>query len=221
MHILLIEDDAELCRLMEAYFSAQDVRVTSVHDGPGGLASALVGKYDLVLLDVMLPGFDGFSLLAQLRAASSVPVIMLTARTTHADRIRGLEQGADDYLPKPFAPDELLARIRAVLRRVKPSGPALTVEANGVRLSPSTREVWCEGASLDLTSVEFEILELLVRNAGRPVSRDEISTALYQREASPYERSLDVHISNVRKKLGAKRDAIRTLRGAGYLFASA
>lgn len=221
MHILLIEDDTELCRLMEAYFAAQDVRVTSVHDGPGGLACALTGQFEIVLLDVMLPGFDGFSLLAQLRVASNVPIIMLTARTAHADRIRGLEQGADDYLPKPFAPDELLARIRAVLRRVKPTGPALTVEANGVRLSPSTREAWCDGAAIDLTSVEFEILELLVRNAGRPVSRDEISTALYQREASPYERSLDVHISNVRKKLGAKRDAIRTLRGAGYLFASA
>ncbi len=221
MHLLLIEDDIELCRLMETYFAAQDVRVTSVHDGPGGLALALTEPYDLVLLDVMLPGFDGFSLLQQLRAASAIPVIMLTARTSQADRIHGLETGADDYLPKPFAPDELLARIRAVLRRARPGTTALVLEANGVKLSPSTREVWCEQQSIELTAAEFDILELLLRNAGRTVTRDEIATTLYQREASPYERSLDVHISNLRKKLGPRRAAIRTLRGNGYLFAPA
>ena len=222
MHLLLIEDDTELCRLMEAYFAAQDVRVTSVHDGPGGLALALTQSgFDLVLLDVMLPGFDGFTLLQQLRAASNIPVIMLTARTSQADRIHGLEQGADDYLPKPFAPDELLARIRAVLRRARPSTGMPILEVNGVRLSATTREVWCDGQPVELTGAEFDILELLLRNAGRTVSRDEIATTLYQREASPYERSLDVHISNLRKKLGSRRAAIRTLRGNGYLFSPA
>jgi two-component system response regulator CpxR len=221
MRLLLIEDDIELCRLMEAYFAAQDVRVTSVHDGPGGLALALNPGFDLVLLDVMLPGFDGFSLLRQLRAVSGIPVILLTARTAQADRIHGLDQGADDYLPKPFAPGELLARIRAVLRRAR-TGPAVaTLESNGVRLCPSTRSAWCENQPVDLTAAEFDILELLLKNAGRIVTRDEIATALYQREASPYERSLDVHISNLRKKLGARRAVIRTLRGSGYLFAPA
>jgi two-component system response regulator CpxR len=220
MNLLLIEDDIELCSLMETYFAAQGVRVTSVHDGPGGLASALTSPFDLVLLDVMLPGFDGFSLLAQLRAASNIPVIMLTARTTAADRIHGLEAGADDYLPKPFAPDELLARIRAVLRRARPGGPAAVLAASGVKLCPTTREAWCDGQPIDLTAAEFDILEVLLRGAGKPVSRDDITQSLYQREATPYERSLDVHVSNLRKKLGARRDAIRTLRGNGYLFAA-
>lgn len=221
MHLLLIEDDTELCRLMEAYFAAQAVRVTSVHDGPGGLALAMTEEFDLVLLDVMLPGFDGFTLLRQLRAASNIPVIMLTARTSPSDRIHGLEQGADDYLAKPFAPGELLARIRAVLRRAGPTVGMPVLEANGVKISASTREVWCDGVLVDLTGAEFDILELLLRNAGRTVTRDEIASSLYQREASPYERSLDVHISNLRKKLGLRRAAIRTLRGTGYLFAPA
>jgi two-component system response regulator CpxR len=195
--------------------------VTSVHDGPGGLARALTEAFDLVLLDVMLPGFDGFSLLRQLRAASNIPVIMLTARTSPSDRIQGLEQGADDYLAKPFAPGELLARIRAVLRRSNSSIGMAVLELNGVKLCASTREVWCDGSPVDLTGAEFDILELLLRNAGRTVSRDEIATSLYQREATPYERSLDVHISNLRKKMGARRAAIRTLRGAGYLFSPA
>jgi two-component system response regulator CpxR len=146
---------------------------------------------------------------------------MLTARTAPVDRIHGLEQGADDYLPKPFAPGELLARIRAVLRRARPGAAVSFFEANGVRLCPSTRSAWCDYQPVDLTGAEFDILELLLRNAGRIVTRDEIATALYQREASPYERSLDVHISNLRKKLGSRRAAIRTLRGNGYLFAPA
>jgi two-component system response regulator CpxR len=221
MRLLLIEGDIELCRLMETYFASQDVRVTSVHDGAGGIALALTGVFDLLLLDVMLPGFDGFSLLPHIRAASNIPVILLISRTSPADRIHGLEQGADDYLAKPFAPDELFARIRAVLRRARPGGRVSVMEANGVKLCPSTRAAWCENQSIKLTGAEFDILEVLIRNAGRTVSRDEIAVALYQRDASPYERSLDVHISNLRKKLGSRRTAIRTLRGNGYLFAPA
>src|SRR5258708_7018350 len=137
MDILLVEDDTELCRLMETYFAAQSVTLTSVYDGPSGLAKALETPFDLILLDVMLPGFDGFEVLTRLRQQSDIPVIMLTARTTQKDRIHGLEQGADDYLPKPFAPDELLARIRAVLRRARPT---LAPEAanKGIRLNPAT-----------------------------------------------------------------------------------
>lgn len=221
MKLLLVEDDIELCRLMEQFFQSHEVSVTSVHDGPRGLAAALSPGYDLVLLDVMLPGFDGFELLRRLRAQSSVPVIMLTARTTAADRIRGLETGADDYLPKPFAPDELLARIRAVLRRVHPAAnSASPVESSGVRVVPATREAYLDNEPLILTAAEFDILELFLRNAGQIVSRDQLANALYQREATPFERSLDVHISNLRKKLGSRRDSIITIRGSGYMFAA-
>jgi two-component system, OmpR family, response regulator CpxR len=195
MRLLLVEDDVELCRLMEQYFAAHNVELEAVHDGPAGLLSASGGGYDLMLLDVMLPGFDGFELLRRLRRQSAMPVIMLTARTAAADRIQGLETGADDYLAKPFAPDELLARIRAVLRRANPAtyagGP---VESAGVRLVPASREAFVEGEPVGLTAAEFDLLEALLRNAGRVVSRDDLAQALYQREASPLERSLDVHI---------------------------
>jgi two-component system response regulator CpxR len=168
----------------------------------------------------MMPGLDGFELLRLVRRQSQVPVIMLTARTAQADRVAGLDAGADDYLPKPFGPEELLARIRAVLRRVgrAPSGPEV-LEAGGIRLAPSSRGARCGGAALALTTVEYDILEFLVRAAGRTVSRDELTAALYRRRPSPFDRALDVHISNLRKKLGRHGDRIRTVRGVGYLFA--
>jgi two-component system response regulator CpxR len=207
---------------MRQFFESHGCRLQSVQDGVAGLARALEGGYDLLLLDVMLPGMDGFDVLRQLRLKSSVPVILLTARTERADRITGLDAGADDYLPKPFGPDELLARVRAVLRRAghasaAPSKPA-TVEQNGVRLNSSTREVWRDGSPLEVTSIEFDILEFLVRSAGRVVSRDELTAMLYQREPTPFERSLDVHVSHLRKKLGDGHELIRTVRGVGYLF---
>jgi two-component system response regulator CpxR len=151
-----------------------------------------------------------------------VPVIMLTARTTQAERIHGLDAGADDYLPKPFGPEELLARIRAVLRRARslrrPRPEVL--EAGPVRLNPGTREVWIEGQEAALTSLEFDIVEHLVREQGRIVSRDELTAVLHQRRASPFERSLDMHISHIRKKLGPHNGLIRTIRGVGYLFSA-
>ena len=162
------------------------------------------GRYDLILLDVMLPGLDGFELLRQVRRRSHVPIIMLTARTTKADRIAGLDAGADDYLPKPFDPEELTARIRAVLRRAgrfAAPGPE-TLEVNGVKLSPGTREAWSDGKPLELTTIEFDILDLIARSAGRVVSRHELTAAIHQRPASPLDRSLDVHVSHLRKKLG-------------------
>jgi two-component system response regulator CpxR len=220
LSVLLIDDDIELGQLMGEYFAPRGLRIKAVHDGHRGLAEALDRAYDLVLLDVMLPGIDGFELLRQIRRRSLVPIIMLSARTGRADRIAGLNAGADDYLPKPFEPDELVARIHAVLRRAGRLNASRTevVEVNGVRLAPGTRQVWCQGVVVDLTTIEFEILELLVRSAGRVVSRVELVAAIHQRPAMPLERSLDVHISHLRKKLGPVGELIRTVRGVGYLF---
>jgi two-component system response regulator CpxR len=219
--ILLIEDDSSLCRLMTTYFAQHGFSVEAAHDGLSGLSRALDGFHDVIILDVMLPVLDGFGVLRQLRKRSLKPVIMLTARAAHQDRIAGLNTGADDYLHKPFAPEELLARIRAVLRRSQ-SGTAATpaiVEAGPVRLSPNTRECWLRGELVELTAIEFDILEALVNGAGRTVSRDELTAALFQRRSTPYERSLDVHISHLRRKLEGEGPAlIRTIRGIGYLF---
>ena len=219
--ILLVEDDTELTSLMTDYFAQHGFQVEAAHDGRTGLARALEGAFDLIILDVMLPVLDGFELLRQLRKRSATPVIMLTARIGQSDRIAGLNSGADDYLPKPFGPEELLARIRAVLRRTghTEAAPPQMVESHGIRIDPATREVWCEGEAAEVTSIEFDILEILVRAAGRTVTRDELTAVLYQRRATPYERSLDVHISHLRKKL--ERDGhslIRTIRGVGYQF---
>jgi len=216
----LIDDDTELGELMQEFFAARGIRITLIHDGRRGLAQAFDGAHDLILLDVMLPGLDGFELLRQVRRRSLVPIIMLTARTAKADRVAGLDAGADDYLPKPFDPEELIARIRAVLRRSgRFSAQGLEIlEVNGVRLSQGTREVWSDGRAVDLTTIEFDILDLIVRSAGRVVSRDELTAAIHQRRASPLDRSLDVHVSHLRKKLGRRGSLIRTIRGVGYLF---
>jgi len=221
--ILLIEDDKELCSLMSDFFARHGFLVEAVHDGHAGLVRSLAGGFDLVILDAMLPLLDGFELLRQLRKQSAIPVIMLTARTTEKDRIAGLNSGADDYLPKPFGPEELLARIRAVLRRTGGGSSARpeVLEAGGVWLNVQTREVRYLNQVVDLTSVEFDILDLLMRSAGRAVSRDELSVALYQRRSSPYDRSLDVHVSHLRKKLVSEGSSlIRTARGIGYMFSA-
>ena len=218
--ILLVEDDAGLCGLMREFFTGYGYRIEAVHDGRRGLARALETDFDLVILDVMLPVIDGFEVLRQLRKRSTVPVIMLTARTAQEDRITGLNAGADDYLPKPFGPEELLARMRAIWRR----NPAnRTVEREPVvsgrlRVDLATRTAWDEDQPLALTSVELDILELLVRSAGRVVSRDELAASVLQRELTPFDRSLDVHISHLRKKLEGAA-SIQTIRGVGYLFA--
>jgi two-component system, OmpR family, response regulator CpxR len=218
--ILLVDDDAELGSLMAEFFGQHEFALTSEHDSRRGLAKALDGGFDLVILDVMMPGLDGFEILHQLRRRNQVPVIMLTARTAQQDRIAGLEAGADDYLPKPFGPEELLARIRAVLRRTRqiPSTQA-DLEVNGIRLNPAKREVWRGDQRVDVTSAEFDVLDVLMRSAGRVVSRDQLAATLYQREATPFERSVDVHVSHLRKKLEqADGELIRTVRGVGYLF---
>ena len=182
--VLLIDDDAELRALMAEFLTQHDCRVSVAANGQDGLAQALSGEHDLVTLDVMLPVIDGFELLRQLRRRSRVPVIMLTARTSAEDRISGLEGGADDYLPKPFHAAELLARIRAVLRRAGFAhfGASDVAEAGGVAINAQSRQGWCHGVPLALTSVEFDILDLLVRSAGRVVSRDQLAAVLYQRQ---------------------------------------
>jgi len=171
----------------------------------------------------MLPVFDGFTVLQQLRRRKDLPVIMLTARVRSDDRITGLNTGADDYLPKPFDPDELLARIRAVLRRTGPGNWKATemVTIGEIQINPATREAWSDGSPVELTPLEFDLLEMLMRSAGRVVSREEITTALFEREATPYDRFLDVHVSHLRKKLEGGRKLIRAVRGVGYVFTGA
>ena len=219
--VLLIDDDVELCELMQEFFAARGIRVEAIHDGRRGLAQAFEGEYDLIVLDVMLPGLDGFELLRQVRRRShGVRSSCSRLGPTKADRIAGLDAGADDYLPKPFDPEELTARIRAVLRRVGRSAAQEleTLEVNGLKISPGTREAWSEGRPLELTTIEFDILDLIARSAGRVVSRHELTAAIHQRPASPLDRSLDVHVSHLRKKLGRRGGLILTVRGVGYLF---
>lgn len=220
--LLLVDDDVELCALMQEYFTAKGYSIEAVHNGRDGLARALEAKHDLLILDVMLPVLDGFEVLRQLRKRSTIPVIMLTARTQERDRIEGLETGADDYLPKPFGPDELMARIRAVLRRYGVQKAASVIlQVGSVELNLETRVVRREREAINLTGIEFQILELLMRSAGRIVTRDEISAVLYQRESTPYERSLDVHVSHLRKKIEVEgAPLIRTVRGSGYVMTS-
>src|SRR6266567_3065327 len=223
LSLLLVDDDAELCGMMREFFAQTGHRLECAYNGREGLSAALGGAHDLVILDVMLPVLDGFGVLTQLRRRKAVPVIMLTARVQQQDRIQGLDAGADDYLPKPFDPDELLARIRAVLRRTEARIPvsAESLSIGAIRLNPATREVWSSGVLVELTEMEFELLEMLIRSAGRVVSREEITAALFEREATPYDRFLDVHISHLRKKLEDGRRLIRTVRGVGYIFAGA
>ena len=217
--ILLVDDDVELCELLREFFAAEGLSLESVDDGRRGLSRALDGRYDLVLLDGMLPGLDGFEVLRLVRRQSRIPVIMLSARTAKADRLTGLGAGADDYVPKPFDPDELVARVRAVLRRSGRPAPAVeSLEVDGIRLIPAAREVWCEGETVAVTTIEYDILEFLVRAAGRIISRDELTAALYRRRSSPFDRGIDVHVSRLRKKLGAYGARIATVRGVGYLF---
>ncbi len=218
MHILIIDDDAELTALLVEFLEREGFKIAVAHDGTRGLETAEKGSFDLVVLDLMLPGVDGFTLLRQLRTKSRVPVIVLTARGEDEDRIVGLELGADDYLPKPFNPRELAARIRAILRRVvRPRG---RIEVNGVVLDPGTREVTCDGRRVDITTLEFDILEMLVRSAGQVVSRDALMESLYNRKATPLDRSIDMHVSHLRRKLENDRALIKTVRGVGYQFSS-
>lgn len=220
LSLLLVDDDIELCAMMKEFFAEAGHLLDSANNGPDGLARALGGTYDLVLLDVMLPIFDGLTVLQQLRRRKDLPVIMLTARVHKDDRILGLNSGADDYLPKPFDPDELLARIKAVLRRTDTASwkDATVVTVGDIQINSATRELLVAGTPVELTAMEFDLLQMLMRSAGRVVSRDEITAALFERTATPYDRFLDVHISHLRKKLEGGHSLIRTIRGVGYVF---
>jgi two-component system response regulator CpxR len=215
--LFIIDDDTELCALLVEFLEREGFSVVVEHDGARGLDLALNGTFALIVLDLMLPSLDGFALLKRLREKSRVPVLMLTARGEDIDRIIGLELGADDYLAKPFNPRELLARIRAILRRVQaPSKGRL--EVNGVTIDPGTRDVTCDGHPVEMTTLEFDILEVLMRAAGRVVSRDALMESMYNRKATPFDRSIDMHVSHLRKKLEIDRTLIKTIRGVGYQF---
>jgi two-component system response regulator CpxR len=224
-NILLIDDDAELSQLVIDYLTLDGFSLDHAADGISGLQKAQSGTYKLILLDIMLPGLDGLSLLRQLRQTSYCPVLMLTARGDDIDRILGLELGADDYLAKPFNPRELSARVRAILRRVElaqqPQQHQLPVlDLNAVTLNRQNRQVHCEGQAVVLTATEFQLLEYLMTYAGRVVSKEELSKEVMGRALQQYDRSLDMHVSNIRKKLaqGVNKEKIQTLRGSGYLF---
>ena len=220
MNILLVDDDTELCSLLTEFLRREGFGVDCANEGHLGLDMAQRSGVDMVVLDVMLPGLDGFEILKRLRQHSKVPVMMLTARGEDVDRIVGLELGADDYLPKPFNPKELVARIRAVLRRYAPrqAAPSSRIELNGVVLDPGTREAFSNGRPVELTTFEFDILELLLRSAGHVLSRDALMENFYSRKATPFDRSLDMHISHLRKKLENGEALIKTIRGVGYQF---
>ena len=227
--LLVVDDDAKLCDLVAKYLEPEGFEVEAVHDADAGVRRALSGDHALVVLDVMLPSFNGFEVLRRVRAKSSVPVLMLTARGEDVDRIVGLEIGADDYLPKPFNPRELVARIRAILRRAtRAAGTAGGTESGerivvgDVEIDLHARIVHRAAKSVQLTGVEFTLLEVLLRAAGTVVPREELSEAVLGRRLLPYDRSLDMHVSNLRKKLGHKIgqvERIKTIRSVGYMYA--
>jgi two-component system response regulator CpxR len=220
-HLLVIDDDAELCQLVTRFLSREGFTVRCAPGGISGIREALAEDYALILLDVMMPDADGFEVLRSIRQHSRTPVLMLTARGDTHDRVRGLELGADDYLPKPFDPTELLARIRAILRRSRPPESA-AFALGDVELDGGSRTVWRAGAALDLTTVEFDLLAALMRAAGSTVSREDLVRNVLGREFSPFDRSIDTHICNLRRKLGPFEDGaerIKGVRGAGYLYA--
>jgi len=236
--VLIVDDDRELCELVAELLTEEGFEVEAVNRSEEGLERAVAGEHSLLILDVMMPGMNGFEVLRRLRAAgSAVHVLMLTARGEDVDRIVGLEIGADDYLPKPFNPRELVARVNAVLRRARPTAPVVdegsapTTQAAAGRLSvgdvevdTGTRHVRREGRAVELTNVEYEILVLLLSSAGRVVKREDLVRSALGREISPFDRSIDMHISHLRKKLGhhvGEVERIKTVRGVGYIYAKA
>ena len=223
--ILIVDDDVELCELVGEYLSREGFEVEAVHNGDKGLERALSGEHALVVLDLMLPGMTGLDVLRRLRGESRAPVLILTARGEDVDRIVGLEIGADDYLPKPFNPRELVARIRAILRRSQavPAPMVASITVGDVELDPGARSVTRNGERLELTAVEFSLLEALMRSAGQVVTREYLAQTVLGRRFMAYDRSIDMHVSKLRKKLGPAaadgRERIKTIRGVGYIYA--
>lgn len=226
--LLVIDDDAELCELLAELLGQEGFTVEVAHDGPSGLSQAQAKPYAMIILDVMLPGLTGFEVLSRLRKSSIVPVLMLTARGEDVDRIVGLEMGADDYLPKPFNPRELVARVRAIHRRTTvqaggegaPQGQGLTL--GDLELSFGSRTARLAGSELKLTTAEYDLLEVLAKAAGAVVSREDLTRLVLGRRLSAYDRAIDMHVSNLRKKLGPARgggERIKTVRSSGYILA--
>lgn len=222
--VLVVDDDAELCQLVTRYLGREGFDITWAPSGAIGIERALSEDYALIMLDVMMPDTEGFEVLSRIRRHCRTPVLMLTARGDTHDRIRGLEMGADDYLPKPFDPAELVARIRAILRRASPQRSAPAALAVGdIDLDGGTRTVRRDGALIDLTTVEFDLLAVLMRVAGTTVSREDLVRNVLGRDFSPFDRSIDTHVCNLRRKLGPLTDGgdrIKGVRGAGYLYVS-
>lgn len=223
--VLLVDDDLELTAMLSQYLVREGFDVHAVHDGQAGVTEAATGRYAMVVLDVMMPRLSGMEALRRIRAASNVPVLMLTARGDNVDRIVGLDMGADDYVPKPCTPGELVARIRAILRRTQAHGPAAsspgqrTLTAGALTLAPGSRQATWQGEPLELTGTEFSLIEVLARNAGQLVSKQEISQQAFGRPLARFDRRIDVHISSIRQKLGMRPDGeswILSVRGLGY-----
>ena len=227
--LLVIDDDKKLCDLLSEYMGQEGFTIEATHDGKAGAAKAITGNFDLIILDVMLPGENGFEVLRKIRAKINTPIVMLTARGDDVDKIIGLEMGADDYLPKPFNTRELVARIRTVLRRTKPERDEEEVLTASKRLvigdiemDLGTRNVICSGSPVELTSVEFNLLEYLLRNAGELVSREDLTFKVLGRRLTAYDRSIDGYVSKLRKKLGHEvsgNERIKAIRSVGYLYA--
>ena len=227
--VLVIDDDVELCELVTEYLQTEGFRVEAINDGTDAVEMAASGDYRLIILDVMLPGMNGFEVLRRIRGRSQIPVLMLTARGEEVDRIVGLEVGADDYLPKPFNPRELVARIRAILRRTQeeasgfvPSQPE-SLSLGDIELDTGSRRVQCAGQAIELTTVEFDLLEEFLRTAGSVMKREELVERVLGRTFSPFDRSIDMHVSKLRRKLGPHPDGsqrIKSIRSVGYLYTS-
>ena len=221
--LLLIDDDIELCAMLGEYLAPEGFTVTALHDGESGARAALSGAFDVVVLDVMMPRLNGIDALRRIRVASSVPVLMLTAKGDDTDRIVGLELGADDYLPKPFNPRELVARLRAILRRGVTAADNTLVNAGPLVIRPGERTANWRGKTLDITSTEFNLLEVLARHAGHVVSKGDLAEQALGRRLTRFDRSIDVHMSKLRNKLGLLDDGrspIQTVRGMGYQLIS-
>jgi len=229
-HILLIDDDTELTSLLSEILQLEGFSVSVAHDGEAGLA-AVTDDIDLILLDVMMPKLNGIDMLKKLRKNDDTPVIMLTAKGEEIDKVIGLELGADDYLPKPFGDRELLARIRAILRRSYKENKKANlhhhldqVQFLDICLTLGNQEVLCQGNKVDLTGTEFILLEYLVKHPGQIVSKQDLSLNVLGKRLAPFDRAIDMHISNLRKKLPERKDGqdrIKTLRGRGYLMVEA
>ncbi len=228
-HILLIDDDHDLAELLVDYLSAHNFTVHCCFDGQSGLQQAFSDNYDIILLDVMMPKLNGFEVLKALGDQHTTPILMLTAKGDNSDRVLGLELGADDYLAKPFHHQELLARINAILRRISivqeqqahPSNEPV-LQVNDVTMNHATRQVTCMDKEIELTSTEYQVLTLLIEQHGQIVSKASLSEQVLGRKLASFDRSIDVHVSNIRRKLlpFSDSDKIKTIRGAGYIFLS-